>query len=367
MQNLSQSEMERYARHLSLPEVGMQGQQKLKAAKVLCVGAGGLGCPALLYLAAAGVGTLGIVDSDQVELTNLQRQVLFTAADVGKAKARVASERLLALNPYLQVDVHLTKLTAANALEIISGYDIVIDATDNYAARYIINDACYHLQKPDVFACILRFTGQCTVFAMPNQPCYRCLFPEPPPANYIPSCAEAGVIGVLPGLLGCMQAVETIKLILGAGSSLAGRIVTVDTLSFRWQEFSLSRNPECPLCAKNTPFDAFPRMNESCQINVNEITITEFQQLRAAQTPFVLLDVREPQEYEEANLGGYLIPLNEIPQRMHELDAQQMIVVHCKMGGRSAKAVELLRSNGFVNVRSLKGGIMAWQHEMSGT
>jgi len=369
MSALSQAELSRYARHLTLPEVGMEGQQRLKAAKVLCVGAGGLGCPALLYLAAAGVGTIGIVDPDRVDISNLQRQVLFTTSDVDKLKSEVARERILALNPHLQVNVYSTKLTNENVLTIFNDYDIIIDATDNYAARYLINDACYHLQKPDVFACILRFTGQCTVFAMPGQPCYRCLFPEPPSGEFVPNCAEAGVLGVLPGLLGSLQALETIKIILSAGKSLAGKLVTIDTLSLRWQEISLAINPECILCAKKTPFTAISRPQETCMATKKEIaemTPAEFINLRSQQSSFLLLDVREPEEYEQSNLGGYLIPLRELPKRAHELNSQQMIVVHCKMGGRSMQAVEWLQKNGFQQVYNLTGGIIACLQAMQG-
>ncbi|MHB1947258.1 MAG: molybdopterin-synthase adenylyltransferase MoeB [Gammaproteobacteria bacterium] len=358
---LSITELEQYARQFSLPEFGKDGQLRLRNSKVLCVGAGGLGSPALFYLAAAGVGTIGIVDADVVALSNLQRQVLYTMADIGKLKVDIARERLLALNPHIDVKCYPVSLTIDNALDIINQYDVVIDATDNYAARYLINDACYQLQKPDVFACILRFQGQCTVFATQNGPCYRCLFPCPPPADLIPSCAEAGVLGVLPGLMGSLQAIEVIKIILNIGVSLAGRLLMVDTLTMKWNEIVLARNSECLLCAKNTAFLELPRPAVSCRnVTVPEISIAEFKQLRDNSLDFFLLDVRERDEFAEINLGGYLIPLGELPERLGEIEKSKTIIVHCKTGRRSVKAVEILLKNNFSHVRNLKGGLMAW-------
>ena len=364
MNSLTPSELQRYARHLSLPEVGILGQQRLKQAKVLCVGAGGLGSSALYYLAAAGVGTLGIIDADKVDISNLQRQILYTVSDVGQLKVDVARQRLLALNPFLEVKTYPVQISAENALEIMGSYDVVIDATDNYAARYVVNDACFHLQKPDIFACILRFAGQCTVFAAENGPCYRCLFPTPPAPDAVPSCAQAGVLGALPGLLGSLQAIEAMKIILQIGDSLVGRFLTVDLLRMQWNELELKRDPECVLCAKNTAFLELSRPIAVCQSErVLEITVNEFKQLRDAKAAFFLLDVRERDEYEEFNLGGYLIPLAELPQRLHELDSELPIIVHCKMGGRASKAAGILLENGFRDVRNLKGGVVGWMVE----
>jgi adenylyltransferase/sulfurtransferase len=361
MNSFSNLELEQYARHFSLPELGKKGQLRLKNSKVLCVGAGGLGSPALFYLAAAGVGTIGIVDADTVALSNLQRQVIYTMADIGKLKVDVARERMLALNPHIDVKCHPVALTIDNALEIIDQYDVVMDATDNYAARYLINDACVQLQKPDVFACILRFQGQCTVFATHNGPCYRCLFPSPPTADFIPSCADAGVLGVLPGLMGSLQAIEVIKILLNIGVPLAGRLLTVDTLTMKWNELALTRNSECLLCAKKTAFLELPRPAAICgSVTVPEISLAEFKQLRDNAADFFLLDVRERHEFAEVNLGGYLIPLGELPKRLDEIENSKPIIVHCKSGRRSAQAVEILLKNNFNNVRNLQGGLVAW-------
>lgn len=369
MNSFSTSELERYARHLSLPEVGIHGQKRLKDSKVLCVGAGGLGTSVLQYLAAAGVGLIGIVEADTVEVSNLQRQILYTTSDIGKLKVDVASERLLLMNPDIEVKTHPVRLNEENAFEIIAQYDLVIDATDNYAARYLINDVCYFLHKPDIFACILRFQGQCTVFDATNGPCYRCLFPTPPAPDSIPSCSEAGVLGALPGLLGTMQAIEAIKLLLQIGTPLIGRVLTVDVLRFHWNELALERNPECLLCVKNTAFANLARPAAVCQaatksMTIPEISVQEFKKLQDAKTDYFLLDVREPKEYDEYNLNGYLIPLNELPYRFQELNPKQSIIVHCKMGGRASQAVALLLENGFMDVRNLKGGLMSWKSEI---
>ncbi len=358
---LTAPEIERYEKHLCLPEVGLEGQQLLKNGKVLCVGAGGLGTSALPYLAAAGVGKIGIFDFDRVEVSNLQRQILYTVSDIGNLKVNVAKERLLALNPHVDVTVYPESLTSGNALNIIKDYDVVIDATDNYAAKYLINDACFHLKKPDIFASILRFSGQCAVFAAPDGPCYRCLFPNPPAPDMVPSCAEAGVLGALPGLLGTMQAIEALKILLNKGETLSGRIITIDTLNFKWNQFHLAQNPECLLCAKHTPFDKLERSIAQCQNTIPEISIEKFKNLREKHADFFLLDVRDRNEYAESNLNGYLIPLDELPSRLNELNPNDFIIVHCKMGGRAKKAIQILQKNGFTNVHNLKGGILAWE------
>lgn len=362
MTSFTETELDRYAKHLCLPEVGAEGQQQLKKGKVLCVGAGGLGTAALQYLAAAGVGHIGIVDFDKVELSNLQRQILYTVHDIGKLKVNVARERLLALNPHIEIAAFATALTAENVLEILQEYDVIIDATDNFAARYLINDACFHLKKPDVFACILRFVGQCTVFtASKESPCYRCLFPTPPPANLVLNCAEAGVLGALPGLLGSIQAIEALKMLLKIGSTLSGRFLTLDTLNFRWSECHLAQNSECLLCAKKTPFADLERPSFQCQSTIPEISIATFKELRATGAKHFLLDVRSRSEYKEHNLNGYLIPLDELPMRLNELNPNDFIIVHCKMGGRGKKAIQILQEHGFTNAHNLQGGILAWE------
>lgn len=364
MTSLTSAEMERYAKHLCLPEVGLDGQHILKKSNVLCVGAGGLGTSALQYLAAAGVGNIGIVDFDRVEISNLQRQILYTVSDIGNLKVNVAKEKLLALNPHIKVTIYPTSLSAENALTIIKEYDAVIDATDNYAARYLVNDACFHLKKPDIFACILRFSGQCTVFATPQGPCYRCLFPNPPTPDMFPSCAEAGVLGALPGLLGTMQAIETLKILLNKGETLSGRLITINTLNFNWNEILLAKDPECLLCAKQTPFANLVRPTIQCQNPVSEISVEKFKTLRETNANYFLLDVRNLNEYAESNLNGYLIPLNELPERLNELNGNDFIIVHCKMGERGKKAVQILQKNGFTNVHNLKGGMFAWQNQV---
>lgn len=356
MNSLTLIEQERYARHFSLPEIGIRGQQRLQQSKVLCVGAGGLGSSALFYLAGAGVGTLGIIDADQIELSNLQRQILFTTADIGKYKVEIASQRLLALNPNLNIQSYAYQLTDENALEIMSQYDIILDATDNYHTRYLINDASFHVKKPYIFASISRFSGQCSVFATAHGPCYRCLFPTLPTENYLPNCTADGVIGAVPGILGSLQAIETIKLITQIGNSLIGRVLTVDTLNMRWNEISLSRNPECLLCAKQTLFTKLPRPMPTCKTKKEiEITWLEFKKLSDKKSDFFLLDVREPKEYEQRNIQGYLIPLRELPQRLQELNPKKKIIVHCETGMRANQAALFLQKNGFHHVRSLTG------------
>lgn len=363
---LTPEEQIRYSRHLSLPDVGMEGQLKLKQARVLCIGAGGLGSPALLYLAAAGIGTIGIVDPDVVELSNLQRQVLYTDADIGQQKAVIAEKHLLALNPGIEVAAHVEEFNFDNALSILGQYDMVIDAADNFETRYLVNDAAFHLKKPDISASIFQHEGQCSVFTAADGPCYRCLFPSPPPSQLIPSCAAGGVFGAMCGLLGTIQAMEAIKIILNKGRSLIGRLLTVNGLTLEFREFNLERNPDCILCQHQQSFSNLPRYSEkSCMQAkvVEEITAKEVAALQEQGADFLLLDVREQAEYDSANLGGKLIPLGQLPSRLNELNPEQFIVVHCRSGGRSRRAVELLQEVGFSKVKNMKGGILAWQAE----
>ena len=370
---LSNDEILRYSRHLIMPEVGMEGQQKLKAARVLCVGTGGLGSPLALYLAAAGVGTLGLVDFDVVDLTNLQRQIIHTTADVGRPKLDSAAEKLAAINPFVNVRKFETKLTSANALDIIRQFDIVADGTDNFPTRYLVNDACVLTGKPNVYASIFRFEGQASVFAAEQGPCYRCLYPEPPPPGLVPSCAEGGVLGILPGLLGVIQATEVIKLILGSGDPLVGRLLLVDALAMRFRELRLRKNPECPVCGANPTVRELIDYQEFCGIRgeeapassgVPEIRPEELKARLDAGDDVFILDVREPHEYQICNIGGHLIPLGELPARMNELDSSREIVAHCRSGVRSAKAVTLLRQAGFAKVKNLAGGILAWSDKV---
>ncbi len=365
---LSKDEVLRYSRHLILPEVGMEGQLKLKRAKVLCIGAGGLGSPLALYLAAAGVGTLGMVDFDVVDVTNLQRQVLHTTGSVGRKKLDSAADTIRALNSNVAVRKFDTRLTSANAMEVIADFDIVVDGTDNFPTRYLVNDACVLSGKPNVYGSIFRFEGQASVFAAKDGPCYRCLYPEPPPPGVVPSCAEGGVLGILPGLIGVIQATETIKLILGVGEPLIGRLLLVDSLAMRFRELKLRKNPDCPVCGTHPTVTQLIDYNQFCGIRGEESPTTTMadmtpedlkRRLDAGDDLFVL-DVREPSEYQICNLGGHLIPLNDLPKRLSELDPSREIVVHCKMGGRSAKAVDLLRQSGFQKVHNLAGGIQAW-------
>src|SRR5271170_3355741 len=373
---LSNDEIGRYSRHLLLPEVGLEGQQKLKAAKVLCVGTGGLGSPLALYLAAAGVGTLGLVDFDTVDASNLQRQIIHSTADVGRPKIDSAAEKLKALNPYLNVVKHQTMLTSANALEIIRDYDIVADGTDNFPTRYLVNDACVLTGKPNAYGSIFRFEGQASVFATKDGPCYRCLYPEPPPPGLVPSCAEGGVLGILPGLVGVMQATEVIKLILGVGEPLIGRLLLIDALGMKFRELKLRKNPECPVCGTHPTVTKLIDYDQFCGIRgeekpvgngVPEIQVEELKRRLDAKEDVFVLDVREPHEYQICNIGGHLIPLNDLPNRVHELDSSREIVVHCKMGGRSAKAVAFLQQSGFSKVHNLAGGITAWAERVDPT
>ena len=371
--NLSNHEVLRYSRHLIMPEVGMEGQLKLKAAKVLCIGAGGLGSPLALYLAAAGVGTLGVVDFDVVDYTNLQRQIIHTTADVGRKKLESAAEKVKAINPFITLRPFETRLTSENALELFRDFDIIVDGTDNFPTRYLVNDACVLTGKPNVYGSIFRFEGQVSVFATKDGPCYRCLYPEPPPPGLVPSCAEGGVRGILPGLVGVMQATEAIKLILGKGEPLIGRLLLVDALGMRFRELKLRKNPECPACGKNPTVTKLIDYNEFCGIrgeekpvasNVPEIQPEELKARLDAGDDIFILDVREPHEYQICNLNGYLIPLGELPKRAHELDSSREIVAHCRSGVRSAKAVTFLQQAGFRKVKNLAGGILAWSDKV---
>lgn len=368
--DLSVEELRRYSRHLALPEVGLEGQKRLKAARVLAVGAGGLGSPLALYLAAAGVGTIGLVDFDVVDETNLHRQVLFSARDVGRSKLEAAAERLSAVNPHVDIVKFERRLTSENAIEILEGFDVVADGTDNFPTRYLVNDACVLTGKPNAYASIFRFEGQASVFWAEKGPCYRCLYPEPPPPGTVPSCAEGGVLGILPGLLGLIQATETVKLILGEGEPLIGRLLLVDALSMRFREMKLKKNPDCAVCGprptvtKLIDYEGFcgiPREQAPESEAIPEVTVEELQAMRERGESFVLLDVREPHEVAICAFPESVkIPLGSLSESLPRLSSEDDIVVHCKGGGRSAKAVELLRHSGFKRVRNLAGGIARW-------
>jgi molybdopterin/thiamine biosynthesis adenylyltransferase/rhodanese-related sulfurtransferase/molybdopterin converting factor small subunit len=374
---LTNEEVQRYSRHLILPEVGLDGQRRLKAGRVLCVGAGGLGSPAALYLAAAGVGTIGIVDFDAVDLSNLQRQILHGTPDVGRSKLHSARERLTALNPGVTVESYETALTSKNALEIFRNYDIILDGTDNFATRYLVNDACVLLGKPNAYGSIFRFEGQASVFATKGGPCYRCLYPEPPPPGLVPSCAEGGVLGVLPGVIGTIQATESIKLLLGGGDTLIGRLLLYDAWAMRFRELKLRRDPACPVCGDKPTVRELIDYDQFCGVAPVqtapavtavpadfETTVLDLKRaVDAGKAPYIL-DVREPQEFQICRIpGSVLIPLGQVGSRVQEIAAAaegRPIVVHCKMGGRSAKAVQLLRQQGIERAQNLKGGILAW-------
>ncbi len=383
---LSNEEIARYSRHLILPEVGMEGQQKLKAAKVLCVGTGGLGAPLAMYLAAAGVGTIGLVDFDTVDASNLQRQIIHSTATVGKLKVDSAEIMLKGLNPFLNVVKHDVMLTSANAMEIFKDYDVIADGTDNFQTRYLVNDACVLLKKPNAYGSIFRFEGQASVFGTEDGPCYRCLYPEPPPPGLVPSCAEGGVLGILPGLVGVIQATETIKLILGIGEPLIGRLLLVDALGMSFRTLKLRKNPECPVCGPNPTVTELIDYNQFCGIappssvgplevardravgehpvvdGIPQITVEELKRKLGAREDIFVLDVREPHEYLIANLGAPQIPVGEVERRVSELADQKNreIIVHCRSGARSQKAALILKQAGFTNVSNLTGGILAW-------
>ena len=374
---LTKDEILRYSRHLIMPEVGMEGQLKLKHAKVLCIGAGGLGSPLALYLAAAGVGKLGIVDFDVVDFTNLQRQIIHDTNDVGRPKLASAKETLADINPYVEVETYETRLTTENALELIRDYDIVADGTDNFPTRYLVNDASVLAGKPNVYGSIFRFEGQATVFYAKEGPCYRCLYPEPPPPGLVPSCAEGGVLGVLPGIIGSIQALETIKLILGRGQTLIGRLLLFDALSLKFREVKLRKNPDCPVCGTHPTVTKLIDYEQFCGIRgeehvpettVPEITAREVKKMMDERKPFVLIDVREPHEFQICRIAGStLIPLGDVPKRMNELNSADEIVVHCRSGMRSAQAVELLMKAGFRKIHNLKGGVLAWADQVDPT
>ena len=369
---LSKDEIRRYSRHLIMPEVGMDGQRKLRAARVLMIGAGGLGSPLGLYLSAAGVGTLGIVDFDIVDETNLQRQILHGQKDIGRTKLDSARDRLLDVNPHVEIEAHEVRLSSENALDILADYDVIVDGTDNFPTRYLVNDACVLLGKPNVYGSIFRFEGQLSVFWAERGPCYRCLFREPPPPGLVPSCAEGGVLGVLPGIIGSLQALETIKLILGKGDVMIGRLALFDALAMRFRELKLRKDPACPVCGPNPTVRALIDYEEFCGIpqaeaeekaEVPEITPLDLQQRIARGDALTVIDVREPHEWDIANIGDQgarLIPLGQLPERMHELDSAQEIVLQCRSGVRSAKALRQLRDAGFRKLWNLKGGILAW-------
>jgi adenylyltransferase/sulfurtransferase len=371
---LSKEEILRYSRHLIMPEVGMDGQLKLKSAKVALIGTGGLGAPLGMYLAAAGVGRIGLVDFDVVDFTNLQRQVIHGTKDVGRKKLDSAADTMLDINPYVEIDRHEVALSSENALQILKDYDIVVDGTDNFPTRYLVNDACVLLGKPNVYGSIFRFEGQATVFAYEGGPCYRCLYPEPPPPGLVPSCAEGGVLGILPGTIGLIQATETVKLILGIGEPLVGRLLLYDALAMRFRELKLRRNPECPVCGDHPTIRELIDYQEFCGIPnqshepvavAGDIDPVEVKAKIDRGDPFVLIDVREPHEYQICRIPyAKLIPLGDLPKRVNELDSADEIVAHCKSGMRSAKAVDFLKQAGFRKVRNMKGGILAWSDKV---
>lgn len=372
---LTNEEIRRYSRHLIMPEVGMEGQLKLKAARVLCVGTGGLGAPIGMYLAAAGVGTIGLVDFDVVDESNLQRQIIHGTKDIGRKKLDSAAETLLDINPHIRIVKHEVALDSSNALQIIRDYDIVVDGTDNFPTRYLVNDACVLLGKPNVYGSIFRFEGQASVFATKDGPCYRCLYPEPPPPGLVPSCAEGGVLGILPGVIGVIQATEVVKLILGSGETLAGRLLLYDALNMRFREMKLRKSADCPICGPSRTihelidyhqFCGVPRRAEPAPgLREGEIDPVEVKQMLDRGAPFILIDVREPHEYQICRIpGARLIPLGELPKRVHELDSSEEYVLHCKSGVRSAKACDFLRQAGFRKVKNMKGGILAWSDKV---
>jgi len=367
---LTRAEVERYSRQLVLPEIGLEGQRKLRNSSVMIIGAGGLGIPVSVYLAAAGVGRIGIVDDDVVEKSNLHRQTIYTEEDVGRSKASVIKERLHKVNPNVSVESHEARLDSSNALELLEGYDVVVDCTDNFPARYLINDACVLLNKPDVYASIFRFDGQASVFHARKGPCYRCLFPEPPPPDTVQDCAVAGVLGVLPGIMGGIQAAQTINILVGNGRSLAGRLLLFNATDMTFTELRIGKNPKCPVCGANPTVTKLIDYDEFCGVRkaplpVKEVSPKELKQLKDGGSRILLLDVREPYEYDLCRIeGSKLIPLGELEHRMREIDKRSDVVVYCHVGMRSARAVEFLSSKGFSKVRNLKGGIRAWAEEV---
>ncbi len=376
---LSNDEIKRYSRHLIMPEVGVEGQRRLKAGSVLCIGAGGLGSPAAMYLAAAGVGRIGVIDFDVVDHSNLQRQIIHGTSSVGRSKLASAKDRLLDINPHIQVDTYEAALTSDNALELFAPYDVILDGTDNFPTRYLTNDACVLLGKPNAYGSIFRFEGQASVFGTKEGPCYRCLYPEPPPPGLVPSCAEGGVLGVLPGIIGVIQATEAIKLIIGIGEPLIGRFLIYDALRMKFRELRLRKDPDCPVCGTHPTVTKLIDYQEFCGLrpsvdaeaqaavaasggkSATEITAVELKQRLDRGDKLAILDVREPNEYQINRIpDSQLIPLGEVPRRYAELDPDQELVVYCKMGGRSAKAADYLRSVGFKRVLNLRGGVLEW-------
>ena len=380
--DLSHAEVRRYSRHLIMPEVGMEGQRKLKAARALCIGAGGLGSPVALYLGAAGIGTIGIVDFDTVDFSNLQRQIIHGTPDVGRSKLQSAKDRLQGLNPEVNIELHETALSATNALELLAAYDVIVDGTDNFPTRYLVNDACVILGKPNVYGSIFRFEGQASVFATKEGPCYRCLYPEPPPPGLVPSCAEGGVLGVLPGVIGTIQATEAIKILIGVGKPLIGRFLIFDALRMHFRELKLRKDSECPVCGTNPTVRELIDYEQFCGVVPDAHTaagkagaaadfdtdVEALKQRLDRREHVFILDVREPQEYQICRIpGSTLIPLGDLPKHLHELEGRGDIVVHCKSGMRSAKAVSLLREAGFKDAKNLQGGILAWIDQVDPT
>ena len=373
---LTRDELVRYSRHLTLPDIGLDGQRRLKAARVLCIGAGGLGSPAMMYLAAAGVGTIGLVDEDAVDLSNLQRQIIHGTSDVGRPKLASAADRLRDINPHVRLESHEVTFSAGNALELVTSYDVIVDGTDNFPTRYLVNDACVLAGRPNAYGSISRFEGQASVFAMPDGPCYRCLHPEPPPPGLIPSCAEGGVLGVLPGIIGTIQATEAVKLILGIGEPLVGRFLLYDALRMQFRVIRLPKDPDCPVCGSHPTIlelrayddasrcaPAQPQRTPMAASGATEgdMTVAELKaRIDRGDAPLIV-DVREPAEFEICRIpGAVLIPLHQLPSRLTELDASKEIVLQCKVGGRSASATAFLRRAGFARARNLTGGILAW-------
>ena len=371
---LSNDEVNRYSRHLIMPEVGMEGQKKLKSASVLCVGAGGLGSPLTLYLAAAGVGRVGLVDFDVVDFSNLQRQIIHSTDDVGRPKLQSAREKLEALNPNVKIETHELRLSSENALELFKKYDIVADGTDNFPTRYLVNDACVLTGKPNVYGSIFRFEGQSSIFGTKQGPCYRCLYPDPPPPGLVPSCAEGGVLGILPGLVGLIQATEVVKLILGTGDPLVGRLLLFDALAMKFRELKLRKNPQCPVCGDDPSIHELIDYEQFCGIapeteevaaGIEELTATQLKTELDEGRDLFVLDVRNPMEYEICRLEeSYLIPLDQLMNRIHELDSARDMVVYCRSGARSAQAIQMMQQAGFRKLRNLKGGILAWSDEV---
>ena len=374
---LNQEEILRYSRHLIMPEVGMEGQEKLKNASILLIGCGGLGSPLSIYLAAAGIGHIGLVDFDVVDFTNLQRQIAFGTTDVGRPKVDATKDRINSINPNVKVTTYRTKLSSENVMDIFKEYDIIIDGTDNFPTRYLTNDASVFLKKPNIYGSIFRFEGQATIFWGEKGPCYRCLYPEPPPPGMVPSCAEGGVLGILPGTIALIQATEAIKLILGKGEPLIGRLLLYNALDMKFREVKLQKDPECPVCGKNPSITKLIDYEQFCGIalgqeeatvqtnGIKEITAKELKAIIDRKDKFVLVDVREPHEYQIAKIpGSKLIPLGEVGQRANELDTADDIVVHCRSGARSAKAIDVLQKMGFKRLRNLQGGILAWSQDV---